>query len=249
MIHSACYCSRTETAHFIRSSDVFGSNTLLNRSRELSVFLSPPVSVFIFPFTLFSPLFLQLLASQTCQTGSAAVGRGKQIPVKTSERGKIRSAPHNVTSDPSTAWLAMWAGELEAEQKRKPHGARWGHAGKSPHSGSVYTKAPLPCTPTAQNKSIFMSCCHHIGQSTHLWLDVPDSAFAAGLVNGNGPLAERSMNDKSDMRSLIFTCDINTVIYGHEGKCNGGTQWESRLEAHRSVMKWLLRWVLASSLL
>lgn len=77
----------------------------------------------------------------------------------------------------------------------------------------------------------------------------PWQRIAAGLVNGNGPLAERSMNDKSDMRTLIFTCDINTVIYGHKGKCNGGTQWESRLVAHRSVIKWLLRWVLASSLL
>lgn len=125
MIHFACYCSRTETAHFIRSSEVFGSNTLLNRSRELSVFLPPPVSVFIFPF-------LQLLSSQTCQTGSAAVGISKQIPVKTSERGKIRSAPHNVTSDPSTVWLAMWAGELEAEQTPKVHRARWGMLGRHP---------------------------------------------------------------------------------------------------------------------
>lgn len=130
-------------SHFIRSSDVFGSNTLLNRSRELSVFLSPPVSVFIFPFTLFPP-FLQLLASQTCQTGSAAVGRGKQIPVKTSERRKIRSAPHNVTSDPSTAWLATWAGELEVEQKRKAHGARWGMLERHPILGAFTLKHPSP---------------------------------------------------------------------------------------------------------
>lgn len=77
----------------------------------------------------------------------------------------------------------------------------------------------------------------------------PWQHIAAGLINGNGPLTEHSMNDKSDMRTLIFTCDINTVIYGHKGKCNGGSQWELRLKAHRSVIKWLLRWVLASSLL
>lgn len=141
MIHSACYCSRAETAHFIRSSDVSGSNTLLNRSRELSVFLSPTCLCLYFPFYSFSPLFLQLLSSQTCQTGSAAVGRGKQIPVKTSERGKIRSAQHNATSDPSAVWLAVWAGEAGAEQTREAHGARWGMLGRHPILGAFTPKA------------------------------------------------------------------------------------------------------------
>ncbi len=185
VIHFVCYCSRTETAHFIRSSDVFGSNTLLNRSRELSVFLSPTCLCLYFPF--YSPppppppSFLQLHSSQLYQTGSAAVGRGKQIPVKTSERGKIRSAQHKTTSDPSTVWLAVWTGEARVEQTWEAHGARWGMLGRHPILGAFTPEAgwltPLACTSTAQNKSIFMSCCHHIGQNTHLCLDVPDSTL------------------------------------------------------------------------